>query len=108
MAALIAGGCNPFLATFIAAIAGAVAGLVTGFLHTKLRIPTLLAGILVMTGVYSVNLRIMGKANISLNQSETMLTILKDKGYNLKIEVDTKKRSVADKYFKICAAFFVR
>ena len=79
MAALIAGGCNPFLATFIAAIAGAVAGLVTGFLHTKLRIPTLLAGILVMTGVYSVNLRIMGKANISLNQSETMLTILKDK-----------------------------
>lgn len=52
MAALIAGGCNPFLATFIAAIAGAVAGLVTGFLHTKLRIPTLLAGILVMTGVY--------------------------------------------------------
>lgn len=79
MAALIVAGVNPFIATFIAALAGALAGLVTGFLHTKLKIPTLLAGILVMTGLYSVNLRIMGKANISLNQSTTSLTIIKEK-----------------------------
>lgn len=79
MAALIVQGVDPFIATFVAAIAGAIAGFVTGFLHTKLKIPTLLAGILVMTGVYSVNLRIMGKANISLNQSTTMLTTIKDK-----------------------------
>lgn len=79
MAALIVVGVNPFLATFIAALAGALAGFVTGFLHTKLKIPTLLAGILVMTALYSVNLRIMGKANISLNQSTTSLTIIKDK-----------------------------
>lgn len=79
MAALIVNGVNPFIATIIAALAGALAGFVTGFLHTKLKIPTLLSGILVMTAVYSVNLRIMGKANISLNQSETMLTQLKNK-----------------------------
>lgn len=77
-ASLVVMGVNPLIATFIAIIAGSLAGLVTGLLHTKLGIPILLSSILSMTGLYSINLRIMGKANISLTQSDTTLTILKD------------------------------
>jgi len=62
-AVLISQGANPFLATFIALIGGMGAGLITGLLNTKLRISALLSGILVMVGLYSVNLRIMGGAN---------------------------------------------
>lgn len=54
---------HPLLALLAAGLLGGVAGIVTGLLHTKLRIPSLLAGILSMIALYSVNLRIMGKAN---------------------------------------------
>ena len=71
-------GMDPLLSCILALIAGALAGLVTGVLHTKFKTPSLLAGILSMTGLYSINLRIMGKANIPLTQSVTLLTKLKD------------------------------
>ena len=71
-------GMDPLLSCIFALIAGALAGLVTGVLHTKFKMPSLLAGILSMTGLYSINLRIMGKANIPLTQSVTLLTKLKD------------------------------
>lgn len=71
-------GTDPLLSCILALIAGALAGLVTGVLHTKFKMPSLLAGILSMTGLYSINLRIMGKANIPLTQSVTLLTKLKD------------------------------
>lgn len=71
-------GMDPLLSCILALIAGALAGLVTGVLHTKFKMPSLLAGILSMTGLYSINLRIMGKANIPLTQSVTLLTKLKD------------------------------
>lgn len=71
-------GTDPLLSCLLALIAGALAGLVTGVLHTKFKMPSLLAGILSMTGLYSINLRIMGKANIPLTQSVTLLTKLKD------------------------------
>lgn len=67
---------NPVTAILAAALAGGVAGVVTGLLHTKLRIPALLAGILTMIALYSVNLRIMGKANISLLGKETAFTMV--------------------------------
>lgn len=67
---------NPVTAILAAALAGGVAGVVTGLLHTKLRIPALLAGILTMIALYSVNLRIMGKANISLLGKETAFTLV--------------------------------
>lgn len=67
---------NPVTAILVAALAGGVAGVVTGLLHTKLRIPALLAGILTMIALYSVNLRIMGKANISLLGKETAFTLV--------------------------------
>ena len=58
----------------VAAAAGALAGIVTGFFTTQLRIPALLAGILTMIGLYSVNLHVMGKANIALLRVETIFT----------------------------------
>jgi putative ABC transport system permease protein len=64
-AILIKGG-NPILALVVAILCGAIAGLITGMIHVKLKVTNLLAGIIVMTGLYSVNLRIMGKSNIPL------------------------------------------
>lgn len=71
--AAIYSGASPLVATLIAFLAGMLAGLVTGLLYTKGKIPVLLAGILVMTAAYSVNLRIMGRANLSLFDKPTML-----------------------------------
>ncbi|HHV95068.1 MAG TPA: ABC transporter permease [Clostridiaceae bacterium] len=70
----ITSGINPYVATFLALIGGMAAGLITGLLHTKMKIPALLSGILTMIGLYSINLRIMGKANIPLLRMETVYT----------------------------------
>ncbi|WP_409022258.1 ABC transporter permease [Dellaglioa sp. P0083] len=67
-------GVNPLLATFFAFLAGTLAGLATGLLYTKGKIPILLAGILVMTSLYSINLRILTKANISLLGQNTIFS----------------------------------
>jgi len=67
-------GYDPFIATFIAIFAGAVAGIITGILHTQFRIAPLLSGILSMIALYSINLRIMGKANISLLRLDTVIS----------------------------------
>lgn len=64
--AAITHGVSPLLATLLAGLAGMLAGLTTGLLATKGHMPMLLAGILVMTGLFSINLRIMGRANLSL------------------------------------------
>ena len=79
-AVLVANDMNPFLAVFIAMIGGMLAGLVTGLLHTKLKIPDLLAGILTQFGLYSINLRIMGKANYGLLNETTIFTLVKNLG----------------------------
>ena len=65
-ATLLVAGLNPFAATALAVVAGMLAGLATAFVHLRFRINTLLAGILVMTVLYSVNLRVLGKANVAL------------------------------------------
>jgi putative ABC transport system permease protein len=75
-ATLIVRGTDPLLATVAAFVAGAVAGYVTGLLHTRLRVTELLAGILVMTALYSVNLHVMGRSNISLLDRSTFVTRL--------------------------------
>ena len=77
-ASAIVKGVNPVIAILLAFIGGSLAGMITGLLHTKLGIPSLLSGILSMTALYSINLRVMGKANIPLNQQTTILTNLKD------------------------------
>lgn len=65
-------GWSPWTATVAATLAGAAAGLATGVLHTRFRIQELLAGILVMTALYSVNLRVMGKSNVPLINVENI------------------------------------
>ena len=77
-AVLIVHGMNPFLSLLAAFLSGGVAGLFTGFLHTKLKIPGILAGILTMIALYSINIRIMGQANTPLLGVGTMLTVLAD------------------------------
>lgn len=71
-AVLIINGFNPLVGIFAALVTGLCAGLVTAVLNTKLRVPALLAGILMMVGLYSVNLRIMGGANVSLLREPTI------------------------------------
>ncbi|MBE6008599.1 MAG: ABC transporter permease [Lachnospiraceae bacterium] len=79
-AVCVAAGVPPILAIFIATAGGMMAGGVTGFLHTKLRIPDLLAGILTQFGLYSINLRIMGKANFGLLNQTTLFSQIKALG----------------------------
>ena len=74
-ASLMAAGYGPLTALFIAFLAGTLSGVVTGLLHTKMKIPALLAGILTMIALYSVNLRVMGKANLSLLGVDTSFKI---------------------------------
>lgn len=76
--ALILSNIPPVIATIIALIGGFIAGAITGILHTKLKIPAILAGIIVMTGLYSVNLRIMGKASIYLGDMDTIYTYIRN------------------------------
>ncbi len=73
-AIMIVSGVNPWLATLVAFFAGMTAGMITAFLNTKLGILNLLASILTMIALYSINLRIMGKPNIALLGETTVLT----------------------------------
>jgi len=75
-ATLIVSGWNPWLATLAALLAGAAAGLVTAWMNVRLGILHLLASILTMIALYSVNLRIMGRPNISLLMEPTVFTPL--------------------------------
>lgn len=74
---LIVSGINPFIATGVAVAAGGLAGLCTAFLSVRLGILNLLASILTMIALYSINLRIMGKPNLSLLNQPTVLDPLK-------------------------------
>jgi len=73
---LIVDGWDPFLVIPVAFTVGFLAGFVTGFIHTRFKIEGLLAGILVMTSLYSVNLHIMGKSNVPLINSPTFVSII--------------------------------
>ncbi len=79
-AVLITMGVNPWLTVIVAGIGGMIAGAITGWIHTKLKIPALLAGILTMIALYSVNLHIMGKANISLLRMDTVYSVIHSMG----------------------------
>ena len=77
-ARLIFEGVDPVLASLAATAAGFIAGALTGVLNTRLKINSLLAGILMMTILYSVNLRIMGRANIQLLDRPTIFTFMEN------------------------------
>ena len=77
-AVLLINGWNPVLATVMGMLAGAAAGAITGILHTVCEIPAILAGILTQLALYSVNLRIMGKANTPLGNEDSIFSWLVD------------------------------
>jgi putative ABC transport system permease protein len=86
-AVLMVGGVNPFVALLAAFGAGAAAGSITALIHTRLNINGLLAGILVMTGLYSINLHVMGRSNIPLLNQTTLFTYLERVNPGLHTEV---------------------
>jgi len=86
---LIIEGVSPIYGIFMAILCGFLAGCCTGFLNTKLKINSLLAGILMMTMLYSVNLRIMGRSNIQLLTVNTILTPLENLDINRFIPIIT-------------------
>lgn len=69
---LIAEGVNPWLSLLPALLAGCLAGFITGIIHVKFKVKDLFSGIIVMTGLYSVNLFIAGKANLPIFQASTI------------------------------------
>src|SRR5574344_2850500 len=73
-AVLIVHGCDPLLALVVSFLVGMIAGLATGLLHTKLKIHEILAGILTMIALYSINIRIMGRANTPLLGVTTVMS----------------------------------
>ncbi len=73
-ALLITNGINPILSFVISGISASLAGLITGLLHTKLKIQPILSGILTMIALYSINIRIMGKSNLSLIGKDTIFS----------------------------------
>jgi len=73
-AIMITNGFSPWLATLAAFAGGCAAGAITGLLHTKGRINGLLSGILMMIALYSINMRILAKPNVSLISSDTVFT----------------------------------
>src|SRR5690606_29161333 len=72
----IASGMDPFLATGLAMLAGACAGIITALLNVRLKIMALLASILMMIALYSINLRIMGRPNVPLIMEPTVFSVL--------------------------------
>jgi len=87
VSATVAVAGHPFLALPAAMLAGAAAGSVTALLQTKLKIPSILAGIITNTGLYTVNLAVMGfSSNVNMLKNDTIFTLLKDSlgaGYKL-------------------------
>ncbi len=83
-ASLIIAGVDPVAATLLAPLAGALVGMVTGILHAKFAIPPLLAGILSMIGLWSINLRVMGRPNLPLLRQPTVYDYLSKAGLSLR------------------------
>lgn len=71
-AVFLTSGMDPIISIVLAGLIGSLSGLFTGFLHTQFKIQAILSGILTMVTLYSINLKIMGKSNISLLENSTI------------------------------------
>lgn len=78
---------HPVITLLVAMSAGAIAGIITGIIHTKLKVHALLAGILVMTALYSVNLSIMGRSNIPLIQVQNIFSAVSISGFEIRNQI---------------------
>ncbi len=85
---LISDGCDPYLASLAALLCGCLAGICTGLLHTKLKIPALLSGILTMISLYSINMRIMGgKPSVYILRKPTVFKPLQNLGLDANLSM---------------------
>ena len=91
---------NPFITLFFSFLAGSLAGLATGILNTKLQIPGILAGILTMIALYSINIRVMGgRPNIPLLGMATSLTIIQNiLGKQVELQIRVVSEEVQEQY----------
>lgn len=106
-AAMITSGVNPYVATVAALCGGALAGLSTGLLHTRLKIPALLSGILSQIALWSVNLHVMGKANVSMLRMDTIYTALEGLGGAKAVGLSAKNLSVVLTGLLVCTGLVV-
>lgn len=107
-AVLIIAGFDPFISLLAAFVVGGIAGMLTGIIHTKLKINGLLAGILVMIALYSINLHIMGKSNIPLLEADNFMQFF-DKlnpGLDTEIWLSICLAVVMAAFWVIITAFF--
>lgn len=86
-AVLVVAGVNPWIALLLSFLAASAAGAITALIHTRFQINGLLAGIMVMTGLYSVNLHIMGRSNIPLLNEPGLIAYIKDINPGLPYEI---------------------
>jgi putative ABC transport system permease protein len=105
---LIIAGMNPFLSIVFAFFGSAAAGMLTGLIHTRFKVNGLLSGILVMTGLYSINLRIMEKSNIPLLNSPTFISIIEkyNPGFNNELWICIFLIALMIVFWVIFSAFF--
>lgn len=76
--AMVAISGHPILALFVAMGAGICSGFINAFLQTRMKVESMLAGIIVNTGLYTVNILVMGKSTLSMNDTTTIFTMMKD------------------------------
>ncbi|GAB6271612.1 MAG: hypothetical protein STSR0003_14560 [Smithella sp.] len=86
-AVLVVAGVNPWIALSLSFLAASAAGAITALIHTRFQINGLLAGIMVMTGLYSINLHIMGRSNIPLLNEPGLIAYIKDINPGLPYEI---------------------
>ena len=84
-ATLMVRGVPPCIAVLSAFVSGMLAGIISALLNTKLKITSLIAGIITMTGLYSINLRVMGKANVNLLGESTLMRTVESWGVGTKL-----------------------
>lgn len=106
-AALLVNGVNALVSIIVATIGGAIAGAITGFLHVKLKISNLMSGILVMMGLYSVNLRIMGKSNIPLFNTNYIFKDTKISPIFIILAIVIVVKVILDLYLKTKSGFLL-
>ena len=106
-AALLVNGVNAWVSIIVATIGGAMAGAITGFLHVKLKISNLMSGILVMMGLYSVNLRIMGKSNMPLFNTNYIFKDTKISPIFIILAIVIVVKVILDLYLKTKSGFLL-
>lgn len=106
VAICIVNGLSPVVSTLAAFVGGMTAGLVTGILNTKFKIPALLAGIITMTGLYSITSRVMGAPNIALLGEDTLFTGVQNLGLSTNNSVIAVGLAIALLVIALLVLFF--